>query len=107
MSYIVEVDDVAVGQVNHEVMSSAPRTAELDIWLRSEGDCGRGYGPDALGSFPALSLRHAASTSSSSGRPRATREPSRHTRKQASGGCLSPRNSRRSSAARVTMLTLS
>ena len=51
MSYIVEVDEMAVGQVNHEVMNSAPRTAELDIWLRSEGDCGRGYGPDALGSL--------------------------------------------------------
>ncbi len=24
------------------------RLAELDIWLRSEGDTGNGYGPDAL-----------------------------------------------------------
>jgi RimJ/RimL family protein N-acetyltransferase len=42
---------VPVGQVNYEVRGSAPRTAELDIWLRSEGDCGRGYGPDALTSL--------------------------------------------------------
>jgi len=51
MSYIVEVDGVAIGHVNYEVMGSAPRTAELDIWLRSEGDCGRGCGPDALRSL--------------------------------------------------------
>ncbi|MBN1318124.1 MAG: hypothetical protein JXA42_21760 [Anaerolineales bacterium] len=24
------------------------RRTELDIWLRWEADCGRGYGPDAL-----------------------------------------------------------
>ncbi len=51
MSCIIEVDDVPVGQVNYEVRGSGPRTAELDIWLRSEGDCGRGYGPDALTSL--------------------------------------------------------
>ncbi len=47
-SYIIEVRGEALGQVNYEVIDSAPSVAELDIWLRSQADCGHGYGPDAL-----------------------------------------------------------
>lgn len=47
-SYIIEVDGEAVGHVNYDGMDMVRSTAELDIWLRSEGVCGRGYGSDAL-----------------------------------------------------------
>jgi RimJ/RimL family protein N-acetyltransferase len=47
-SFIIEVAGEPVGQVNYDGMDRARGTAELDIWLRSESVCGRGYGPDAL-----------------------------------------------------------
>jgi RimJ/RimL family protein N-acetyltransferase len=47
-SYIIEVCGEAVGQVNYEIDHGLGRAVELDIWLRSEADCGHGYGPDAL-----------------------------------------------------------
>jgi diamine N-acetyltransferase len=47
-SYIVEVGGEALGQVNYEVTGPGQGSQELDIWLRSEADCGHGYGPDAL-----------------------------------------------------------
>jgi RimJ/RimL family protein N-acetyltransferase len=47
-SYVVEVGGEALGQVNYQTTGSGQGTAELDIWLRSEADCGHGYGPDAL-----------------------------------------------------------
>jgi RimJ/RimL family protein N-acetyltransferase len=47
-SYMIEVGGEPVGHVNYEVSGLVQRTAELDIWLRSEADTGQGYGPDAL-----------------------------------------------------------
>jgi RimJ/RimL family protein N-acetyltransferase len=47
-SYVVEVGGEALGQVNYQFTDSGRGTVELDIWLRSEADCGHGYGPDAL-----------------------------------------------------------
>jgi RimJ/RimL family protein N-acetyltransferase len=47
-SYVIEVDGEAVGHVNYDGMDPVRGTVELDIWLRSEGVCGRGYGSDAL-----------------------------------------------------------
>lgn len=47
-SYIIEVAGEPVGHVNYEIRDVPVRLAELDIWLRSEGDTGHGYGPDAL-----------------------------------------------------------
>lgn len=40
----------AVGQINYGQILGPEndRRVELDIWMRSESDCGRGYGPDAL-----------------------------------------------------------
>ena len=52
-SYIIEVRDEALGQVNYEVREAPLRYAELDIWLRSEGDTGHGYGSDALAALTA------------------------------------------------------
>lgn len=47
-SYIIEAEGEPVGQINYEIWDSPVRLAELDIWLRSQADTGRGYGPDAL-----------------------------------------------------------
>jgi RimJ/RimL family protein N-acetyltransferase len=47
-SYIIEAGGEAVGQINYEISHGSDRAVELDIWLRSEADCGHGYGPDAL-----------------------------------------------------------
>ena len=47
-SYIIEVQGEAVGQVSYSEVDRSRGKAELDIWLRSEGACGRGYGTDAL-----------------------------------------------------------
>ncbi len=47
-SYIIEVDGEAVGHVSSSEADLTKRRAELDIWLRSEAVCGRGYGSDAL-----------------------------------------------------------
>jgi RimJ/RimL family protein N-acetyltransferase len=47
-SFVIEAAGQAVGQVNYEVTDPLRGHVELDIWLRSESDCGHGYGPDAL-----------------------------------------------------------
>lgn len=47
-SYIIEVDGEAVGHVSYSDVDRTHGLAELDIWLRSEAVCGRGYGSDAL-----------------------------------------------------------
>jgi RimJ/RimL family protein N-acetyltransferase len=46
--FIIEVGGEAVGHVGYDGMDQDRGLAELDIWLRSEADCGRGYGRDAL-----------------------------------------------------------
>ena len=48
--FIIEVDGEAVGQIYYndiEERAGARRT-ELDLWMRAEAHCGRGYGSDAL-----------------------------------------------------------
>jgi RimJ/RimL family protein N-acetyltransferase len=47
-SYVIEVGGEALGQVNYQITDSGQGAVELDIWLRSEADCGHGYGTDAL-----------------------------------------------------------
>jgi len=46
--YIIMVDGIPVGQVNHDVIDTEERRTELDIWMSSESQCGKGYGPAAL-----------------------------------------------------------
>lgn len=49
-SYLIMVNDEAVGQVYYndiEEYEGVKRT-ELDIWMRSEKDCGQGYGSEAI-----------------------------------------------------------
>ncbi|MHC4252201.1 MAG: GNAT family N-acetyltransferase, partial [Planctomycetota bacterium] len=45
--FIIVVDDEDVGVVGYNRIDPTAAECELDIWLRSERDCGRGYGSDA------------------------------------------------------------
>jgi RimJ/RimL family protein N-acetyltransferase len=47
-SFIIEVAGEACGHVSYSEVDLSRGKAELDIWLRSESFCGRGYGTDAL-----------------------------------------------------------
>ena len=47
-SFIIEAEQDDVGVVSYNCVDLEKRETELDIWLRSEGDCGKGYGSDAL-----------------------------------------------------------
>jgi diamine N-acetyltransferase len=47
-SYVIERDGAAVGHVSYSQVDLDQGQAELDIWLRGEAECGKGYGPDAL-----------------------------------------------------------
>jgi RimJ/RimL family protein N-acetyltransferase len=48
--FLILIDGEPVGQVNYNdiVVRDGRKGTELDIWLRSEACCGRGYGSDAL-----------------------------------------------------------
>ena len=48
--FLILADGVPVGQVTYnDIMERAGRRkVELDIWMRSEACCGKGYGTDAL-----------------------------------------------------------
>jgi RimJ/RimL family protein N-acetyltransferase len=48
--FLILVDGEPVGQVTYnDIMKWDGRTrVELDIWMRSEASCGKGYGPDAI-----------------------------------------------------------
>jgi len=45
--FIIVADHADVGVVCHNAVRSGTVT-DVDIWLRSEADCGKGVGPDAL-----------------------------------------------------------
>lgn len=47
-SYIIEVDAEAIGHISYGEGDLTPGFAELDIWMRAETVCGRGYGADAV-----------------------------------------------------------
>jgi diamine N-acetyltransferase len=46
--FIIVAGSEDVGVVSYNRIDPASRECELDIWLRSERDCGKGYGSDAL-----------------------------------------------------------
>lgn len=46
--FIITVNNMPVGQVNHDVIDQYKHRTELDIWMSCEANCGKGYGPDAL-----------------------------------------------------------
>lgn len=46
--FIIVADGQDVGVVCYNAIGEQRRFTELDIWLRAEVDCGKGYGSDAL-----------------------------------------------------------
>ncbi len=46
--FIIVAGGLDVGVVCYNAIEEKRRLTELDIWLRSEADCGKGYGSDAL-----------------------------------------------------------
>ena len=51
--FLILADGEPVGQVNHNDIHErgGRRRTELDIWMRCEACCGKGYGTDALDAF--------------------------------------------------------
>lgn len=47
-NYIILVDDTEVGTVGYDLFDEKKCRVILDIWLRAEKYCGRGYGSEAL-----------------------------------------------------------
>ena len=45
--FIIVADQTDVGVLCYNALRS-DNVTDVDIWLRSEADCGRGFGPDAL-----------------------------------------------------------
>lgn len=46
--FVIMVNGEAVGQVNYNEIDKNNKLTALDIWIRSEADCGKGFGTDAL-----------------------------------------------------------
>src|SRR4051794_30117588 len=46
--FVIEAGGEDVGQVNYNDIDPRLGHVELDIWMRSEARCRRGFGPDAL-----------------------------------------------------------
>ena len=49
--FVIMVEGCPVGAVAHNCIDGELRTTELDIWMSCEANCGKGYGPDALGAL--------------------------------------------------------
>jgi len=47
-NYIIIVNNIRVGTVGYDLFDDKKRRAVLDIWMRAEKYCGKGYGTDAL-----------------------------------------------------------
>ncbi len=56
--FVIEAHGEPVGHLSYSEMDPVRGFAELDIWLRSEACCGRGYGSDAIGAL----TRHLSET---------------------------------------------
>ncbi len=46
--FIIEIDSEAIGQINHDKISSIDHSTELDVWLKSREYINKGYGSDAI-----------------------------------------------------------
>jgi diamine N-acetyltransferase len=46
--FVIRVTEEDLGQVNYNEIDELNRCTEIDIWMRSEADCDRGLGTDAL-----------------------------------------------------------
>lgn len=47
-SFIIDAQGRAVGHISYSRVESDPDTFEIDIWMRSRGDCSRGLGSAAI-----------------------------------------------------------
>ncbi|UYZ57950.1 GNAT family N-acetyltransferase [Hymenobacter latericus] len=47
-SFGIEVNGQPIGQINYDEIDPLDNSTELDIWIASSADTGRGYGTDAL-----------------------------------------------------------
>lgn len=47
-SFLIEAAGKDVGHISYSHVESAPDCIELDIWMRSHADCGRGVGSTAI-----------------------------------------------------------
>jgi len=46
--FVIMANNNIVGQVNYNRIDNFAKWTELDIWMCSEENCGKGFGPDAL-----------------------------------------------------------
>jgi diamine N-acetyltransferase len=46
--YLIVVDNIPVGQINYHTLYTNYKHTELDIWMKNDDSCGKGYGSDAL-----------------------------------------------------------
>jgi diamine N-acetyltransferase len=46
--FIITYDGEPVGFISYSAFHLQPHKAEMDIWLKSEAACGKGYGTDAI-----------------------------------------------------------
>ena len=47
-NYIIIANNIRVGTIGYDLFNDKKRRVVLDIWMRSERYCGKGYGTDAL-----------------------------------------------------------
>jgi len=47
-NYVIIADNIRVGTVGYDLFDAKKRRVVLDIWMRAEKYCGKGYGTDAL-----------------------------------------------------------
>ena len=47
-NYIIIANNIRVGTIGYDLFDGKKRRVVLDIWMRSERYCGKGYGTDAL-----------------------------------------------------------
>ena len=46
--YLIVVDNAPVGQINYHTLHRNYKHTELDIWMKNDDSCGKGFGSDAL-----------------------------------------------------------
>ena len=46
--FIIMNDQEAVGFISYSAFHLKPHSAELDIWMKDEANCGKGFGNDAI-----------------------------------------------------------
>ena len=47
-NYIILLNDIEVGTIGYDLLDKTKESVVLDIWMKSEKYCGKGYGSEAL-----------------------------------------------------------